>query len=334
MPKNPSLPRRAPKLGGSRASPPRPLPAPTAGVRLQKVLADLGLGSRRTIEGWIAEGRVRVNGHPAKLGDRVTHSDRIRVDGREIKPLRSVATAAIRHQVIAYNKPDGEIVTRRDPDERPTVFRRLPRPRDGRWIAIGRLDLNTSGLILFTTNGELANRLMHPSREIEREYAVRILGPVAPDVLERLAEGVTLDDGPARFDSIREAGGQGANRWFHVVLHEGRHREVRRLWEAVGCRVSRLIRVRYGNVTLGPRLFTGHWRALDDTELNALMALAGLAPPRRRTLRPRPLPGSRSGAAASRAEQPTRRSAQASAGHSVPKRRPRLGIAKTAKRPK
>ncbi|MEY6433102.1 23S rRNA pseudouridine(2605) synthase RluB [Thioalkalicoccus limnaeus] len=267
-------------MKGRRVPPPKPTPlaASEPGVRLQKVLADLGLGSRRTIEGWITAGRVRVNGHLAKLGDRVTSADRIRVDGRDLTAGHRRDPVAQRPQVIAYNKPEGELVTRYDPEGRPTVFRRLPRPHQGRWIAVGRLDLNTSGLILFTTDGELANRLMHPSHQIEREYAVRILGAVPPEALSRLIEGVQLDDGPARFDGIAEAGGRGANQWFHVVLREGRHREVRRLWEAAGCQVSRLIRVRYGPIELGPRLFTGHWRELDGDEIAGLMTLAGLEP--------------------------------------------------------
>ncbi|MTW19903.1 23S rRNA pseudouridine(2605) synthase RluB [Allochromatium palmeri] len=242
-------------------------------VRLQKLLAEAGLGSRRNIEGWISEGRVRVNGQLAKLGDRATRADRIRVDGREVtlKPKREAET-----QVIVYHKPEGELVTRRDPEERPTVFRRLPRPKQGRWIAVGRLDINTSGLILFTTDGELANRLMHPSREIEREYAVRILGGVAPETLEHLTAGIELEDGPAKFERITDQGGTGANHWYNVVLREGRNREVRRLWEAAGCTVSRLIRIRYGNVELGRRLFPGNWRPLTDEERAELMALAGL----------------------------------------------------------
>lgn len=247
-----------------------------APVRLQKALADAGVASRRTIETWIGEGRVRVNGELAKLGDRVTRQDRIRIDGQDVR-LRAPRDAT--HQVIAYHKPEGELVTRRDPEERPTVFRRLPKPKQGRWIAVGRLDINTSGLILFTTDGELANRLMHPSRELEREYAVRILGEVPEDALERLATGVELEDGPARFERVSERGGTGANRWFHVVLREGRNREVRRLWEAVGCQVSRLIRVRYGNIELGRRHYSGNWRALTDAELAGLMALAGLSAP-------------------------------------------------------
>lgn len=242
-------------------------------VRLQKLLAEAGLGSRRQIEGWISEGRVRVNGQLAKLGDQATRADRIRVDGRDVtlKPKRDSET-----QIIVYHKPEGELVTRRDPEERPTVFRRLPRPKQGRWIAVGRLDINTSGLILFTTDGELANRLMHPSREIEREYSVRILGEVAPETLERLMAGIELEDGPAKFERITEQGGTGANHWYNVVLREGRNREVRRLWEAAGCTVSRLIRIRYGNVELGRRLFPGNWRPLTDEERAELMALAGL----------------------------------------------------------
>lgn len=243
-------------------------------VRLQKALADAGLGSRREIEGWISAGRVRVNGVIAKLGDRVSSSDRIQIDGRAVE-RRAARRVSLR--VIAYNKPEGEVVTRDDPEGRPTVFARLPRLKAGRWIAVGRLDLNTSGLLLLTNQGELANRLMHPSREVEREYAVRILGEVPPATLQRLVDGIELDDGPARFEQVIEAGGEGANRWYHVSLREGRNREVRRLWEAAGCQVSRLIRIRYGNVGLGPRLFTGHWRELDETEVAGLLALAGLA---------------------------------------------------------
>ena len=259
-------------------------------VRLQKLLAEAGLGSRRQIEGWISEGRVRVNGQLAKLGDQATRADRIRVDGRDVtlKPKRDSET-----QIIVYHKPEGELVTRRDPEERPTVFRRLPRPKQGRWIAVGRLDINTSGLILFTTDGELANRLMHPSREIEREYSVRILGEVAPETLERLTAGIELDDGPAKFERITEQGGTGANHWYNVVLREGRNREVRRLWEAAGCTVSRLIRIRYGNVELGRRLFPGNWRPLTDEERAELMALAGLRVLERPRLR-RPAAGARS----------------------------------------
>ncbi len=259
-------------------------------MRLQKALAEAGMGSRREIEGWIGAGRVHVNGQVATLGQKVGPADRIRVDGQDVR--RRTAKAP-QFQVIAYNKPEGEIVTRKDPEERPTIFRRLPRPKSGRWISVGRLDINTSGLILVTNDGDLANRLMHPSREVEREYAVRILGTVPDSTLERLIEGVDLDDGPARFDSIVAAGGEGANHWYMVTLREGRNREVRRLWEAVGCRVSRLTRTRYGNVSLGPRLFTGNWRPLTDTEIDGLLSLAGMERPveprqrRRRGLGPR-----------------------------------------------
>ncbi len=242
-------------------------------IRLQKLLAEAGLGSRRTIESWISAGRVRVNAQVAKLGDRATPADRIQIDGRWV-PLRLNRLAP--PQIIAYHKPVGELVTRRDPEGRPTVFQRLPRPRQGRWIAVGRLDLNTSGLLLLTTDGALANRLMHPATGIEREYAVRILGPVEPHTLEQLAQGIELEDGLARFEQIIDQGGSGANHWYHVVIREGRNREVRRLWEAAGCTVSRLIRIRYGNIRLGRRLFAGHWRPLTDEERSELLTLAGM----------------------------------------------------------
>jgi 23S rRNA pseudouridine2605 synthase len=262
--------------GGRRSREVAPAGPAGPAERLQKVLADQGLGSRREIEVWIAEGRVRLNGEVAKLGDRATPLDRVRVDGQEVRRSRRGERPA---EIVAYHKPEGELVTRRDPEERPTVFRHLPRPKEGRWIAVGRLDINTSGLILFTTDGELANRLMHPARGLEREYAVRILGEVPDGTLERLREGIELDDGTAHLDRVDERGGSGANRWYHVVIKEGRNREVRRLWEAAGCQVSRLIRVRYGNVELGRRLFPGNWRPLDDGERAGLLALAGMQPP-------------------------------------------------------
>jgi len=259
-------------------------PSARRGVRLQKALADAGLGSRREIEGWISAGRVRINGKPAGLGDRVLPADHIRIDGKEVKRRPARTTE---RRVIAYNKPEGELVTRQDPEGRSTVFSRLPGLKAGRWIAIGRLDIDTSGLLLLTNDGELANRLMHPSHEVEREYAVRILGEVSAEVLARLTQGIELEDGPARFEAIVARGGEGANRWFHVLLREGRKREVRRLWEAVGCRVSRLIRVRFGNIPLGPRLFIGHWRELSAEEQAGLLRLAGMEPARPR-LRRRP----------------------------------------------
>lgn len=252
---------------------PRPPPEPRAPVRVQKVLADSGFGSRRQIEDWIREGRVRVNGKLVTLGDRVQPSDEIRVDGRAVRRGPAKRRAL---RVLAYHKPEGEVVTRRDPEGRPTIFRRLPGIRDGRWIAIGRLDLNTAGLLLVTNDGELANRLMHPSRAVEREYAVRVRGEVSDQVLEQLVNGVELEDGPARFEEIVPAGGSLSHQWFHVLILEGRNREVRRLWEAVGCAVSRLKRVRFGNVILGPRPGPGHWREVSGDELDGLLEHAGL----------------------------------------------------------
>ncbi len=217
------------------------------GEKLQKVLARAGIGSRREMERWIDEGRVSVDGITASRGDRVRTDQLIRVDGR---PLSAGLTVGARRRILLYHKPDGEICTVSDPQGRPTIFDHLPALRNGRWIAVGRLDINTQGLILLTTDGELANRLMHPSSGIEREYAVRVLGKVQADTLQRLCDGIELDDGVARFDTITDAGGEGANHWYHVTLKEGRNREVRRLWEAAGLKVSRLIRVRYGSVTL------------------------------------------------------------------------------------
>ncbi|HHQ42495.1 MAG TPA: pseudouridine synthase [Chromatiales bacterium] len=243
------------------------------GERVQKALARQGVGSRREIERWIEAGRVWIGRRRARLGDRVRPGDVVRVGGRRI---RIRPPEALPRRVIAYHKPEGEVTTRRDPEGRPTVFRRLPRLARGRWIAVGRLDVNTSGLLLLTTDGELANALMHPARGLEREYAVRVYGRVPEAKLARLLEGVELDDGPARFESLEPAGGEGANRWYHVVLREGRNREVRRLWEAVGARVSRLIRIRYGPVRLPPGLGAGRWAEVTGPELEALLAAAGM----------------------------------------------------------
>jgi 23S rRNA pseudouridine2605 synthase len=256
--------------------------------RLQKLLARLGHGSRREIERWIGEGLVTVNGRVAQLGDQAGPDDKVAIRGKVV-PLN----VAPKTRVIAYHKPDGELTTRKDPEGRPTVFDHLPRLRNGRWIAVGRLDYNTSGLLLLTTDGELAARLMHPSTEVEREYAVRILGEVTPEMLRQLTTGVDLEDGPARFETLRDAGGAGANRWYHVTLREGRNREVRRLWEAVGLTVSRLTRVRYGPVALGRILRAGRWRELEPGEMGALYQAAGLdwRPPKPRPedrRRPRP----------------------------------------------
>ena len=243
------------------------------GERLQKVLANAGLGSRREIEEWIRAGRVQVDGRTAQLGDRVGSDARITVDGRRVGHRRLQADE--RH-VIMYNKPEGEIVSRDDPEGRPTVFGRLPRLRSGRWIAVGRLDVNSAGLLLFTTDGELANRLMHPSQQIEREYAVRVLGEVTDEMLERLVQGVELEDGPARCEEIVFSGGEGVNHWFHLVIMEGRNREVRRLWEAVGARVNRLKRVRFGPVILDSSVKAGQWRELKPDERAALLEITGL----------------------------------------------------------
>ena len=269
---------------------PAPAPAPATAPeppRIQKALADAGLGSRREIEGWITAGRIEITGRVAKLGDRLGPGDRVRLDGKELR-LASPDAGPLR--VIAYHKPEGEVVTRQDPEGRPTVFHHLPPLLQGRWIAVGRLDINTSGLLLLTNHGDLANRLMHPSREIEREYAVRVLGEAPRAALQRLVHGVELEDGPARFEEIVESdtSSRGANRWYHVLLREGRNREVRRLWEAVGVKVSRLMRVRFGNVILEPSLFSHHWRDLTEEELDGLLALAGLPRPHPKPASPRP----------------------------------------------
>ena len=271
---------------GRSALAPAPATAPEP-PRIQKALADAGLGSRREIEGWITAGRIEINGRLAKLGDRLGPGDRVRLDGKELR-LASPDAGPLR--VIAYHKPEGEVVTRQDPEGRPTVFHHLPPLLQGRWIAVGRLDINTSGLLLLTNHGDLANRLMHPSREIEREYAVRVLGEAPRAALQRLVHGVELEDGPARFEEIVESdtSSRGANRWYHVLLREGRNREVRRLWEAVGVKVSRLMRVRFGNVILEPSLFSHHWRDLTEEELDGLLALAGLPRPHPKPASPRP----------------------------------------------
>jgi 23S rRNA pseudouridine2605 synthase len=239
--------------------------------RIQKVLARAGHGSRRQIEGWIAAGRITINGRVASLGDSLGHDDRVCLDD---KPLRF--DSHVQPRVIAYHKPVGELCSRHDPEGRPTIFAHLPRLRRGRWVQVGRLDYNTSGLLLLTTDGELANRLMHPSTQIEREYAVRVLGDVEPDMLTRMRDGVELEDGTAAFARIRDAGGSGANHWYHVVLREGRKHEVRRLWASQGLTVSRLKRIRYGPVVLTAKLAQQRWRDLDNDELAALLTQAGM----------------------------------------------------------
>ena len=226
------------------------------------------------MERWIDAGRIQVNGERAKLGDRVSDTDRLQVDGRNIVPSPKNSVP----RVLLYHKPLGEVCTRKDPENRPTVYSRLPRLTGQRWISIGRLDINTTGLLLFTTDGELANRLMHPSTEIEREYAVRVMGEVEDEMIERLKEGVMLEDGPAKFTDVVASGGEGINRWFHACPLEGRNREVRRLWESQGLRVNRLKRVRFGPVFLGPELPVGRWRELKQNELDALSLEVGLDP--------------------------------------------------------
>ena len=247
-----------------------------AGEKLQKVLARIGVGSRRDVEAWISHGRIKVNGKDATLGQRVDLHDAITIDGKVIK--REEAAESVR-RVIMYNKPDGEICTRNDPEGRPTVFDKMPRPKEGRWINIGRLDINTTGLLMFTTDGELANRLMHPSYEMDREYAVRVRGEVDDEMIERLKAGVVLEDGPAKFTDIKQApGGEGFNHWYHCVVMEGRNREVRRLWESQGLVVSRLKRVRFGPVFLNSDLPMGRWREMSQYEVDILSAEVGLTP--------------------------------------------------------
>jgi len=242
--------------------------------KLQKILARTGLGSRRQIEELIREGRVKVNGLVATIGDRATATDKIEVDGRPVR-LEAQQTQT---RVLVYNKPEGEICTRSDPEGRPTVFARLPKISGQRWIAVGRLDINTSGMLLFTTDGELANRLMHPSYQVDREYAARVMGAVDEEMLARLREGVLLEDGVARFSDITSAGGSGINQWFYVTLLEGKNREVRRLWESQGVAVSRLKRVRFGPLMLPSRIKVGQWEELGEKDVKALYRLVQLAP--------------------------------------------------------
>lgn len=248
---------------------------PTA-ERIQKRLSGVGLGSRREIERWIRAGRVKVNNTVAQLGDKVSAADRISVDD---KPVRAGVHKQSAPRVIAYHKPQGEFSTRHDPQGRATVFTRLPRLQGRRWVAIGRLDVNTSGLLLFTTDGELAHRAMHPSGELTRRYAVRVFGEVPAAALKQLCSGVRLEDGMAQATRVEPAGGSGVNRWYHMGLQEGRNREVRRMWEALGFTVSRLIRIGYGPVELGRTLSRGKWRELTPGETKALYNSVGLAAP-------------------------------------------------------
>jgi 23S rRNA pseudouridine2605 synthase len=251
--------------------------APKLEERLHKVLAQAGLGSRRALEQRIADGLVKINGETATVGQSVTGGDKIDIDGKVF-----VATALTEPaRVLMYNKPEGEVTTREDPEGRPTVFEALPMLKGARWIAIGRLDINTTGLLLLTTDGELANALMHPSFEVEREYVCRVRAPegqeVVPDnLVDRLARGVALEDGPAKFDEIERIGGSDSHDWFRVVVKEGRNREVRRLWESQGCQVSRLKRVRYGEVALPRELLRGQSQELASDKVESLRGKLGL----------------------------------------------------------
>ncbi len=236
--------------------------------RIQKVLAHQGIASRRQIDQMLQDGRIKVNGRVAQPGDQISGSEKISIDDKAVRMSRH----RIKPKLLMYHKPVGLVSTRSDPEGRPTVFSQLPKLQQGRWIGIGRLDINTSGLLLFTTNGELANRLMHPSFEVEREYAVRVRGDVTLEKLEALTTGIELEDGVAKFDQVTDGGGQGTNHWYHVTLREGKNREVRRLWDAVDIEVSRLVRVRYDEFTLPKWLKPGKTRFFDDDVVARLFA--------------------------------------------------------------
>ena len=265
----------APRRGLGRNRPPA---APEDTVKLQKALADAGLGSRREIEEWIGAGRVNVNGESAHVGQRIGPGDKVKVNGRLVNLHLGQQRAP---RVLLYHKPEGEIVSRDDPQHRASVFDKLPRIRGGRWIAIGRLDFNSCGLLIFSSSGELANRMMHPRYAIEREYAVRLLGELSEEATKQLTSGIQLDDGMARFQRLYPTGGEGANRWYEVTISEGRYREVRRMFEAVGVTVSRLMRVRYGPLALPPRLKRGQVMELSPVDVQSLLKAlppAGKAP--------------------------------------------------------
>lgn len=240
--------------------------------RIQKFLAHQGRGSRRQIDALLQQGRISVDGKIAKPGDQVDGREKIAIDGKLLRLHRYQS----KPKILMYHKPIGEVCTRADPAGRRDVFQNLPGLNQGRWVSIGRLDINTSGLLLFTSDGELANRLMHPSYEVEREYAVRVHGAVSSDMIEQLKQGVELEDGPAKFDQIMDSGGSGSNHWYHVIIKEGRNREVRRLWEAVGVEVSRLVRVRYDQFNLPKWLKPGKFRILEDETVKRVYQRLGL----------------------------------------------------------
>jgi len=271
-----------------------------AGEKLQKILARAGFGSRRSVEQLISDGQVKVNGRTAQLGDRAMPSDKIKVKDQPVKAARLEKQPT---QVILYNKPEGKVCTRKDEKGRDTIFSQLPKIFNGRWISIGRLDLNTSGLLILTNNGELANRMMHPSYEMEREYTVRIFGEVSDEVLKQVKKGVKLDDGMAKFDRVSKMqpldDGESINNWYRVVLKEGRYREVRRIWEAVGVQVSRLHRVRYGEFSLPRNLRRGKTQELTWRQINQLLKSVGLEEEAR--------PDMRNGARAEPGAKPKRR---------------------------
>jgi 23S rRNA pseudouridine2605 synthase len=243
--------------------------------RLQKVMAQSGHGSRRNIEILIAQGHLTINGQVAKLGDSVGPGDKVKMDGR----LLNLRFGDALPRVLVYHKPAGEIVSRDDPEKRPTVFDKLPRVHGGRWVSVGRLDFNTEGLLIFTTSGELANRLTHPRFEVEREYAVRVMGELTEEQRQKLLEGVDIDGELAKFDSIDDRGGEGSNHWYHVILREGKNREVRRMMEAVGLMVSRLIRVRFGNVELPSHVKRGQVKEMEEEQVQTLLNFAGMNEP-------------------------------------------------------
>ncbi|MCB1984458.1 MAG: pseudouridine synthase [Burkholderiales bacterium] len=255
-------PLRSPVFEKQNASAP-----PATTYKLQKLLAQKGLGSRREMETLIASGQVSINGRVAILGDRVGAKDRVQIGKRVIRFDLSERLP----RVLLYHKPEGEIVSRHDPEGRPTVFDRLPHLKSSKWIAIGRLDFNTSGLLIFTTDGSLANRLMHPRFEVEREYAVRIVGKLTAEQITQLTTGIHLDDGTVSFTQLAEQGGEGINHWYRVILQEGKNREIRRMFEALGIMVSRLMRVRFGPINLPPRIKRGKWLELDEKEARRLL---------------------------------------------------------------